>query len=96
MPKFKPVRDITKADCIRLTHDVQIGGHWRGGAASGNEAFYPSKDTNLRIERKAGTLIIGLVDEGLLFEVEVPLNAIHSVVYAPVKPEADEPVSAEA
>ena len=89
MPKFTPKRDLQTARCIRLVHDVELAGEWRGGARTTSRAFYPAEEPDLRVERKAGTFVFGMVYEDKLYEVEVPTNHIHSVVYAAVKPDAE-------
>jgi hypothetical protein len=91
MPKFKPVRDIAKASCIRLLNDVRLGDTMRGGAPGGTtNALYPSQEPDLRVERKAGALLIGLVQGDFLYEVEVSSSNVHSIVYLPVKAEPEE------
>lgn len=92
MPKFKPVRDLNKARCIRLKQNVEIGGEWRGGDSGSTRAFYPSEEPNFRFERKAGTLVIGLVDGDVLYEVETPLDNIRAITHSVCKAEPeDEP-----
>jgi hypothetical protein len=90
-PKFTPNRNLQAARCIRLCHDIELAGEWRGGAKTTSRAFYPPEEPGLTIERKAGLFLFSQVGEdGKLYEVEVPTNHIHSIVYAAVSPDPEE------